>query len=253
MPLPQPGERWSPLILIVSTWLLRWLTASEFTFRRLGRTSRSLCQAFARILAGQVVASPPLSKMKSLISTEPANPNSRRFRASDRQSLRRSSRPATGGDHFVRSRSYSRSTASDRPSSKSFDLASECSRHDGALSDTQVSFLAIGVWCAALVPVGDSRAAVFLVLAFATMAWRRRRAWLLVALLICSSSMASGAAWASLDPAVPESYQGQARLVSDPEATAGGVRVVAEIDGVRYDMRAWGSPAGTFVIGSWAS
>ena len=134
--------------------------------------------------------------------------------------------------------------ASDRPSSKSFDLASGCSRHDEALSDPQVSFLAIGVWCAALVPVGGSRVVLFLVLGVAAVAWWMRSALLLVLLLICSASLASGEAWASLGPTVPGSYEGQARLVSDPEPTAGGVRVVAEIDGVRYDMRAWGSPAG---------
>jgi len=43
---------------------------------------------------------------------------------------------------------------------------------------------------------------------------------------------------------VQRSFDGEAVLLADPEPVAGGVRVHASIDGDRYDLRAWGSPAG---------
>lgn len=106
--------------------------------------------------------------------------------------------------------------------------------------------LAAGTWLGALVPIGDSGsmagpAAAGLV---GVLAWRRRRPVVLVAAAVLMASLSSGAAWARIGSADARHYQGTATLASDPESAPGGVRVHAVIDGDRYDLRAWGSPAG---------
>ena len=112
------------------------------------------------------------------------------------------------------------------------------------MSDRTVGFLAIAVWCAALVPTGGS--IVWPVLAGVGVVagwWARKPKVLFVALVVLASTNA-GHAWAGLDPKPADEFVGRVRLVADPQPVAGGVRVTAEIGGDRYDLRAWGSPAG---------
>ena len=56
--------------------------------------------------------------------------------------------------------------------------------------------------------------------------------------------MLSGHAWASIATADIETFAGEIVLAADPQPVNGGVRVTALIGGDRYDLRAWGSPAG---------
>lgn len=104
--------------------------------------------------------------------------------------------------------------------------------------------MAVGVWLAALLPTGSSRVAVLGVVAVGLSATALRRPTIVIAAAILAASLAAGAAWARVEPVTPRAFSGEAVLASDPKPAAGGVRVDATVDGVRYDLRAWGSAAG---------
>lgn len=112
------------------------------------------------------------------------------------------------------------------------------------MSDRQVGVLTAVVWAAALFPLGGHRAWMVVGLAVAAAAMRMRWPWLLIVGAALAASTAAGGAWAAIEPVEAERFEGEATLVADPEPAAGGVRVVAVIDGSRYDLRAWGSAAG---------
>jgi competence protein ComEC len=112
------------------------------------------------------------------------------------------------------------------------------------VTDLHIGLLVIAVWGAALVPTGDSLGLVALAGAGALFAYRRRRPLGLILAATLMASFGAGAAWARIEPVESHRYEGEATLVGDPAPVSGGVRVAAEIDGQRYDLRAWGSPAG---------
>ena len=118
------------------------------------------------------------------------------------------------------------------------DLASS------AMSDRHVAAMAIVVWAGALTPRHVPTVVLLTATAVAALALHRRWPVRFIITVAILASFLSGAAWARIEPAVAERYVGPAVLVADPEPVSGGVRVTALIEGGRYDLRAWGSPAG---------
>ena len=118
------------------------------------------------------------------------------------------------------------------------DLASS------AMSDRHVAAMAIVVWAGALTPRHVPTMVLLTATAVAALALHRRWPVRFIITVAILASFLSGAAWARIEPAVAERYVGPAVLVADPEPVSGGVRVTALIEGGRYDLRAWGSPAG---------
>lgn len=112
------------------------------------------------------------------------------------------------------------------------------------MSDAEVFALAAGVWAGAYLPVGDSMIGVVAVAIVVLVALRRRRPVLLIVAAIVLAACSAGAAWARIEAVDAHRHSGAVTLVSDPRPVSGGVRVAAEIDGRRYDLRAWGSAAG---------
>lgn len=112
------------------------------------------------------------------------------------------------------------------------------------MSDRAIGFLAIAVWCGALIPLGTSYWVAVVAAVPALLAWWLRRPLILIGAMALVAATGSGAAWADLVHPDVRSFSGAVLLVADPEPTSGGVRVVAEIDGERFDLRAWGSAAG---------
>ena len=112
------------------------------------------------------------------------------------------------------------------------------------MSDRQVAALAVLVWVAALVPVGSSLHPVVLAGAVGVVALRRRLPYLLLAAAVVMASCGAGAAWARVDSSEHEVFIEEVVLLSDPEPVTGGVRFTGLVDGRRFDLRAWGSPAG---------
>ena len=112
------------------------------------------------------------------------------------------------------------------------------------MTDRQVALLAVMVWCGALVPTLVPFALLIALVVMAAISLRQRwsRRFLLVMVLLASAL--SGRAWAGIEPVEERRFEGPVVLAADPEPTSGGVRVTASIDGERYDLRAWGSPAG---------
>ena len=118
------------------------------------------------------------------------------------------------------------------------DLASS------AMSDRHVAAMAIVVWAGALTPRHVPTVVLLTATAVAALALHRRWPVRFIITVAILASFLSGAAWARIEPAVAERNVGPAVLVADPEPVSGGVRVTALIEGGRYDLRAWGSPAG---------
>ena len=118
------------------------------------------------------------------------------------------------------------------------DLASS------AMSDRHVAAMAIVVWAGALTPRHVPTVVLLTTAAVAALALHRRWPVRFIITVAILASFLSGAAWAGIEPAVAERYVGPVVLVTDPEPVSGGVRVAAVIEGGRYDLRAWGSPAG---------
>lgn len=112
------------------------------------------------------------------------------------------------------------------------------------MSDQQVALLAVGVWAGALFPIHVPLAAVFVVATSALVAFRHRWSWTFVLVVVLLASVLAGRAWAGIEPAVEQRFDGTVVLAADPQPVAGGIRVAAMIRGDRYDLRAWGSPAG---------
>ena len=112
------------------------------------------------------------------------------------------------------------------------------------MSDRQVASLAVLVWAAALVPVGSSLLPVLLAGAVGLVALRRRLPYLLLVAAVVMASCGAGAAWARIDSSEHEVFVDEVVLLSDPEPVTGGVRFMGLVDGRRFDLRAWGSPAG---------
>jgi competence protein ComEC len=112
------------------------------------------------------------------------------------------------------------------------------------VTDRQVALLTVLVWGGALVPV----AAPFLLLVIigitAALSLRRRWPWRFLFAMALLASLLAGRAWAGIEPAIEQRFEGPVVLASDPKPFSGGVRVTATIHGNRYDLRAWGSPAG---------
>ena len=112
------------------------------------------------------------------------------------------------------------------------------------MSDRHVAAMAIVVWAGALTPRHVPTVVLLTATAVAALALHRRWPVRFIITVAILASFLSGAAWARIEPAVAERYVGPAVLVADPEPVSGGVRVTALIEGGRYDLRAWGSPAG---------
>ena len=112
------------------------------------------------------------------------------------------------------------------------------------MTDRQVGLLAVAVWTGAYLPIGSSFLLACGAGAGTLIAWRVRAPWALILAASLMASLGAGAAWAGLTPSDSRTFAGQVTLASDPVPVAGGVRVKADIDGDRYDLRAWGSPAG---------
>lgn len=93
-------------------------------------------------------------------------------------------------------------------------------------------------------PVGGAWTLVAAAGSVALLAWFFRRPLVLVIALAAVAATSAGAAWQGIEPGTSVTYEGNVRLAADPEPVQGGVRVQADIDGRRYVLRAWGSPAG---------
>ena len=112
------------------------------------------------------------------------------------------------------------------------------------MSDRQIALLAALVWVGALLPVVAPFIFVVIISAGAVLTLRRRWALRFIFAMALLASVLAGRAWAGIEPAVERRFEGFVELSGDPEPVRGGVRVTATIDGERYDLRAWGSPAG---------
>jgi len=99
-------------------------------------------------------------------------------------------------------------------------------------------------WAAALMPMGGSWSYVLIAGVAVLVCWVCRRPVLLIIAVTVLAATSAGAAWQRIQPGAPQAYEGVALLASDPEPVQGGVRVHADINGDRYVLRAWGSPAG---------
>ena len=112
------------------------------------------------------------------------------------------------------------------------------------MSELQVFLLATAAWVGALIPTTPPRYWLVLVAVPALVAVRQAWPTMLIVTALVAGSLGAGAAWQDLSPVTVRSYEGAVVLASDPVPTSGGVRATAEIDGRRYDLRAWGSSAG---------
>ena len=110
--------------------------------------------------------------------------------------------------------------------------------------DRQVALLAVLVWIGALVPIAAPFIFVVIIGAGAALSLRRRWPRRFLFVMAVLASLLAGRAWAGIEPAVEQRFEGPVVLASDPKPGSGGVRVTATIEGNRYDLRAWGSPAG---------
>lgn len=112
------------------------------------------------------------------------------------------------------------------------------------MTDRHAYLAAVAVWLAAFVPIGESGWVRAVAVVSLLGVIRRRQVAMMVLCAVVASSVSAGHAWASLPAPHEGAWSGVVVLRTDPEHMTGGIKVVADVDGARVELRAWGSAAG---------
>lgn len=112
------------------------------------------------------------------------------------------------------------------------------------MTDRQIGFLTAIVCCAAFVPLQGSRMTLVAISAAAAVALAAKRPAVFIVACGCAASLSAGAAWAAIDTVPVSTGTVELTLLSDPEPTSGGVRVIAAVEDYRVQLTAWSSAAG---------